>query len=161
MSSTTATGGGEGKNQLTNPREATPPLVLLHKSVGLMPFKCTARYVCTGQPARKSVAWVEGKQLGLGRKLSSVAFASPPSLLWHLMGRWIALPCQLICLRRSPGFCLDIYQTSRACVTKLSMVVHHNQLDCHVKRSVCCHHEGLCNQLMAVSPLYFLEWITG
>ena len=64
-------------------------------------------------------------------------------------------------LRRSLGFCLDIYQTSRACVTKLSMVVHHNQLDCRVKRSICCHREGLCNQLMAVSPPYFLEWITG
>ena len=49
-------------------------------------------------------------------------------------------------LRRSPGFCLDMYQTSRACVTKLSMVAHHNQLDCHVKRSICCRHghrEGL------------------
>ena len=66
------------------------------------------------------------------------------------------------------GFCLDIYQTSRACVTKLGMMVRHNQLDCHVKRSIGClqghghgYCEGLCNQQMAVSPLYFLEWITG
>ena len=59
------------------------------------------------------------------------------------------------------NFCRDdVFWTAEPFVTKLSMLGHHHELDCHVKRLLYClqgqgHNEGSCNQNMTV---YYFSW---
>ena len=54
----------------------------------------------------------------------------------------------------------DIFLTAEPLITTLSMVVHHHERECHVKRVVCCLQgqgliEGSCNQNMTFNNIFW------
>ena len=82
---------------------------------------------------------------------SELLILLPPNWVWwyiiisqSLLGNWIAVSQQdqghSKNFNMSMSVCPDIFRIAEPFTTKLGMVMHHHEPDCHPKRVVCCLH---------------------